>query len=109
MKTLVASVPIAVVAVSACWLAVAPAAIGQTLHPAERAGIKSIIGEPTQITFVNESAQAIRIYWINYEGKRVLYQQLSPGEQYGVDTFLQISRLGNKNEQLATRASMDAI
>lgn len=30
-------------------------------------------------------------------------------EGYGVDTFLQISRLGNKNEQLATRASMDAI
>lgn len=30
-------------------------------------------------------------------------------EGYGVDAFLQISRLGNKNEQLATRASMDAV
>lgn len=30
-------------------------------------------------------------------------------EGYGVDTFLQISKLGNKNEQLATRASMDAV
>jgi hypothetical protein len=30
-------------------------------------------------------------------------------EGYGVDAFLQISKLGNKNEQLATRASMDAI
>jgi pyruvate dehydrogenase kinase 2/3/4 len=30
-------------------------------------------------------------------------------EGYGVDTFLQISKLGNKNEQLSTRASMDAI
>ncbi|KAL7797503.1 branched-chain alpha-ketoacid dehydrogenase [Trichoderma ceciliae] len=30
-------------------------------------------------------------------------------EGYGVDAFLQISRLGNKNEQLTTRASMDAI
>ena len=28
---------------------------------------------------------------------------------YGVDAFLQISKLGNKNEQLSTRASMDAI
>ncbi|CRK37147.1 hypothetical protein BN1708_007337 [Verticillium longisporum] len=28
---------------------------------------------------------------------------------YGVDAFLQISKLGNKNEQLTTRASMDAI
>ncbi|KAI9758436.1 MAG: hypothetical protein M4579_003066 [Chaenotheca gracillima] len=30
-------------------------------------------------------------------------------EGYGVDAFLQISKLGNKNEQLVTRASMDAI
>ena len=28
-------------------------------------------------------------------------------EGYGVDAFLQISKLGNKNEQLSTRASMD--
>lgn len=30
-------------------------------------------------------------------------------EGYGVDTFLQISKLGNKNEVLSTRASMDAV
>lgn len=30
-------------------------------------------------------------------------------EGYGVDAFLQVSKLGNKNEQLTTRASMDAI
>lgn len=30
-------------------------------------------------------------------------------EGYGADAFLQISRLGNKNEQLSTRASMDAV
>lgn len=30
-------------------------------------------------------------------------------EGYGVDAFLQIPKLGNKNEQLTTRASMDAI
>ncbi|KAK7953312.1 branched-chain alpha-ketoacid dehydrogenase [Apiospora saccharicola] len=30
-------------------------------------------------------------------------------EGYGVDVFLQISKLGNKNEQLATRASMDSV
>ena len=28
---------------------------------------------------------------------------------YGVDAFLQISKLGNKNEQLTTRASMDSV
>lgn len=30
-------------------------------------------------------------------------------EGYGVDAFLQISRLGNKNEVLSTRAAMDAV
>jgi pyruvate dehydrogenase kinase 2/3/4 len=30
-------------------------------------------------------------------------------EGYGTDAFLQISKLGNKNEQLTTRASMDAV
>lgn len=30
-------------------------------------------------------------------------------EGYGVDAFLQISKLGNKNETLSTRASMDAV
>lgn len=30
-------------------------------------------------------------------------------EGYGTDAFLQIPKLGNKNEQLTTRASMDAV
>ena len=30
-------------------------------------------------------------------------------EGYGVDAFLQISKLGNKNEQLSTRASVDGV
>ena len=30
-------------------------------------------------------------------------------EGYGVDAFLQISKLGNKNEQLTSRASIDAV
>lgn len=35
--------------------------------------------------------------------------QLHNLEGYGVDAFLQISKLGNKNEQLSTRATMDAL
>jgi pyruvate dehydrogenase kinase 2/3/4 len=30
-------------------------------------------------------------------------------EGYGVDAFLQISKLGNKNEQVTERASLDAL
>lgn len=35
--------------------------------------------------------------------------QLHSLEDYGVDVLLQISRLGNKNEQLTTRATMNAV
>jgi pyruvate dehydrogenase kinase 2/3/4 len=35
--------------------------------------------------------------------------QLHNLEGYGVDAFLQISKLGNKNERITTRASMDAV
>ena len=37
------------------------------------------------------------------------FLELHSLEGYGVDAFLQILKLGNKNEQLTTRASMDAV
>jgi pyruvate dehydrogenase kinase 2/3/4 len=46
-----------------------------------------------------------RIYAEYWAGKLELHSL----EGYGVDVFLQISKLGNKNEQLTTRASMDAV
>ena len=46
-----------------------------------------------------------RVYAEYWAGEIVLHSL----EGYGVDAFLQISRLGNKNEQLTTRASMDAV
>ncbi|KAI9676403.1 MAG: hypothetical protein M1817_000560 [Caeruleum heppii] len=46
-----------------------------------------------------------RIYAEYWAGKLELHSL----EGYGVDAFLQISKLGNKNEQLSTRASMDAV
>lgn len=88
MRIPVTSVGFAAIVVSAFWMVVVPGAMTQTLHPAERAGIKSIVGAATQITFVNGSTHAIRVYWINYEGERVLYRMLSPGEEYGLNTFL---------------------
>ena len=46
-----------------------------------------------------------RVYAEYWAGKLELHSL----EGYGVDAFLQISKLGNKNEQLTTRASMDAV
>jgi len=46
-----------------------------------------------------------RVYAEYWAGKLELHSL----EGYGVDAFLQISKLGNKNEQLTMRASMDAV
>lgn len=46
-----------------------------------------------------------RVY-AEYWAGRLEIQNL---EGYGVDAFLEISKLGNKNEQLSTRASVDAV
>ena len=46
-----------------------------------------------------------RIYAEYWAGKLELHSL----EGYGVDAFLQISKLGNKNEQLTNRASIDAV
>ncbi|EDY17573.1 conserved hypothetical protein [Chthoniobacter flavus Ellin428] len=88
MNTAVTPGKFAALAVSAFWMIVAPAALAQRLHPAEMAGIKSAIGAATKITFVNGSTQAIQVYWIDYNGNRVLYQTLAPGEEYGLNTYL---------------------
>ena len=46
-----------------------------------------------------------RVYAEYWAGKL----ELQSLEGYGIDAFLQIFKLGNKNEQLTTRTSMDAV
>ncbi|KAL2825983.1 branched-chain alpha-ketoacid dehydrogenase kinase [Aspergillus cavernicola] len=46
-----------------------------------------------------------RVYAEYWAGKLELHSL----EGYGVDAFLQISKLGNKNEQVTTRAAIDAV
>lgn len=43
---------------------------------------------PTQVEFINNSPEAVRIYWINYNGVRVLYNSLQPGQSYVQLTFV---------------------
>ena len=59
-------------------------------HPDLRLGI----GLPMSRIFAEYWAGSLEVH--NLEG-------------YGVDAFLQISKLGNKNETLSTRTSMDAL
>ena len=66
-----------------------PAARAQEKHPAEKKGIKSLDSSiPAALKIVNRSKQTVKLYWINYQGKRELYATLPPGGSYDSDTFL---------------------
>lgn len=45
-------------------------------------------GNPTSVEFVNNSSQFIKIYWIDYAGRRVFYKSLSSGQSYIQQTFV---------------------
>jgi von Hippel-Lindau disease tumor supressor len=65
--------------------------LAQTKHVAEERGIRSTKGNvdiKTSINFLNKGQQPIRVYWLNYKGKRVLYKELNSGENIEIQTFL---------------------
>jgi von Hippel-Lindau disease tumor supressor len=67
------------------------AAMGQTKHPAEEKGVRSQVGGDsvqTSMKFVNRSTNVIKIYWLNYKGKRILYGTLKPSEELQLTTYL---------------------
>jgi hypothetical protein len=58
-------------------------------HPAEEKGIKSLESTiPAALKLVNRSKQTVKIYWIDYKGKRKLHATLQPGETFDSDTFV---------------------
>src|SRR5580658_922551 len=71
-----------------------PSGTGATLTPLDAATLEDAsrsISAATQarITFVNRSDTAVDIYWITYEGKRMLYRAgLVAGATWQVQTFL---------------------
>ena len=44
--------------------------------------------ESTGITFVNRSDKPVKVYWLNFQGQRVLYQDLPPGGRHTQQTFI---------------------
>jgi von Hippel-Lindau disease tumor supressor len=67
----------------------APLAFAQTKLPQELRGVRSLNSDvQAAITFQNDSAQTVKIYWLGFKGERVFYQRLLPGETYQQETFL---------------------
>jgi hypothetical protein len=70
-------------------LLLAPSARAQQKHPAEEKGIKSLSADiPAPILLINKSRQTVKLFWIDYKGKRKLQATLEPGERYDSDTFV---------------------
>ena len=72
---------------------VALPAASHALSPATHAERTSCAGEgktpgsrdaarPTQVEFINHGKEIKTIYWLNYEGRRVYYARLQPGDSY---------------------------
>lgn len=79
---------------------------GHTTHHGSRhvTSLSSLSSRPPNLR-LGMGLPSSRVYAEYWAGSLELHSL----EGYGVDAFLQISKLGNKNEQLTTRASMDAV
>jgi len=74
-------------------------------HPEKRgSSLKALSGRQPDLR-LGMGLPMSRIYAEYWAGTLELHSL----EGYGVDAFLQISKLGNKNEVLSTRAAMDAV
>jgi VHL beta domain len=66
-----------------------PSVLAQRRHPTEAAGIRSINGDfSTSVKFINNSLITVKVYWLDYDGKRKFYKSLQAGEQYIQETYL---------------------
>lgn len=79
---------------------------GDSIHPGASHGnsLSTLSRRPPNLR-LGMGLPLSRVYAEYWAGSLTLHSL----EGYGVDAFLQVSKLGNKNEQLTTRASMDAI
>lgn len=59
------------------------------MPPAEEQRLRSINSDTsTQIEFVNQRGDAVRVHWLDYQGSRTFYTQLDPGMSYIQPTYV---------------------
>jgi hypothetical protein len=60
-----------------------PVVVRPRKHWAETKGTKSTSSKvETSLKFVNRSKQTVKVYWLDYEGKRQLKETLEDGQSY---------------------------
>ena len=55
----------------------------QESHLRSKEGVKAI-----EFTLTNHTKSTLFLYWLNYEGKRVKYEEVPPGQRVNQPTFL---------------------
>jgi len=64
------------------------AAWAQKKHALEEKGLKSLQSDvATSMTFDNKSKQTIKIFWLDFEGKRKLFVTLKDGDTHKLNTY----------------------
>lgn len=61
----------------------------EPLPPSMEGALTTLVSEiATEVEFVNERNESVLIYWLDWEGHRILYQRLPPGHFYRQRTFV---------------------
>jgi serine/threonine protein kinase len=71
------------------WDAALSALAKNVTYPIDETRFRSLRGDvAARMRFVNKSGQTIHVYWLDYQGKRVLYHTLRDGGSYEQRTYL---------------------
>jgi len=73
---------------AALLLTVSSAALAAEDCQSERSIKSADSDKETKVQFKNESKSKIKVYWINYDGKREFYSDVNPGRSYTQDTYM---------------------
>lgn len=69
-------------------LTISTAALAAEDCTSERSIKSADSNQAAKVQFKNDSKSRVKIYWLNYEGKREHYSDVAPGRSYSQDTFM---------------------
>lgn len=69
-------------------LVLAGPAFAQSGCEGERGAKSEESSAATQVVFNNRSAKTMKVYWLDYDGRRTFYADVGPGKLYSQDTYM---------------------
>lgn len=70
-------------------MAPAPAPPAASIECKEEGTLRSLEANvQTSMVFTNKESQPIRVYWLDYDGKRILYETLGTGQVFSIQTYV---------------------